>query len=445
MFRSSDLRFGSLKNAPAWQVAKWPVVRLFELLALSGLLLAIFCTNILAIPFHADESQWIATSNVFEPFVSGDRRSPLWAESVWTLTQPPGTRFLIGIGRRAGGYEPNTLNIPWAFARDRAANIAAGAMPEAGLLWWSRLPMAIGGAAACLVSFYLLSALAGRISGYLGLGLLVANPFVLLVLRRAMAEAPLLLALLLATWIAIRLIQRTSAALPDQPFRLRSALWLLLLMGLCIGVAGSMKLSGLTALVGGLIVWLLVGLTPTIRSSAFGRAALLAGGSVLLIGSAAVVFVALNPYLDPAPIERTLKLIAFRANEMEKQQANPVFVIDTLAERVTLIYTYLFGYTAPLRFPGVSLIQVALWSAGLVQLLWRGWCSLRRDRAWDSGISFLIMAATCAGPMLLTPLNWDRYFLLPIWFSVLLIAVGGAWLVALLSKAVERRLSPQTT
>ena len=58
----------------------------------------------------------------------------------------------------------------------------------------------------------------------------------------------------------------------------------------------------------------------------------------------------------------------------------------------------------------------------------------------------LLVGIITAGPSFLTPLDWERYYLLPIFFSTLFIAVAIAWyvkLICLLPDAVCRRLSPQ--
>lgn len=404
------------------------VYRRIELPLLAVILLSIFCNAMLVIPFHPDESQWIATSNVFEPFVKGDRRAAVWDESLWTLTQPPGTRYIIGAGRLAGGYGENELNTPWAFGRDRAGNIAAGALPQPDLLWWSRLPMALLGSASCLLSFYLLKTTANRLAAYCCLLLTAFNPFILTTLRRAMAEAPLLFSLLLITYFGTRLIN-TAAARDSLKSVYKPLVWLLL-MAAATAIAGSIKLSGLTAIVGVLMVWVAAISAPINRLPSRAQWLMLGTGSVLAVVTTIVIFVGLNPYLDADPLGRTAKLITFRATEMQKQMdALPAAVIDSLAERIALTYTYLFQYTALMRFPGAGIINAVLWIIGASQLVVKAWQSLRHAARFDANSVLLVMAATCAGPMLSTPLNWDRYFLLPIWFSILLIAVGAAWVL----------------
>ena len=410
------------------------LLRRLEGLVLGCLLVWLFCSDLLEVPFHPDESQWIASSSVFEAFVRGDRSAPVWEESHWTLTQPPGARYIIALGWKNGGYTAARLNPPWSFGRDEAANIAAGAMPTPELLWWSRLPMALLGAASCLLTFRLLAETVTRTAAYLGLMLVALNPMMVSALRRAMAESPLLFALLVVTYLGTRMLRRTCPSAAPAAMGggtgLSRMFWLLILMGVFTGLAGSMKLNGLTALAGALVTWLLACAAPTLRPSSEPPVAIWAAGCALLIGCVVLTFVALNPFLDPDPLRRTLKLIRYRAAEIETQQrVDPAWVIDSPGERARVTYTYLFRSTALIHFVGSGVLQARFWLAGIAAIVRRSQQRLRREGSIDGSLVLLIMGATCAGPMLLTPLNWDRYFLLPSWFSALLVAVGMAGLL----------------
>src|SRR4051794_31482078 len=89
-----------------------------------------YLTGLSSVAFHPDESQWIATSNVFETYFSGDFQSSLWHKSYWTLTQPPVARYIIGFSRYMGGYHIADLNTPWDFERGRDFNDRKNAMPS---------------------------------------------------------------------------------------------------------------------------------------------------------------------------------------------------------------------------------------------------------------------------------------------------------------------------
>ncbi len=414
--------------------------QLLELLILAVLLVIIFTNNISTIAFHADESQWIATSGAFEVFIGGEFRSPVWEESLWTLTQPPATRYLIGIGRTTGGYGIADLNSPWAFSRSEAENIARGAMPQPGLLWWSRLPMALLSVGSCLLIFTLVTAAANRVAGYVALLLVAANPFLLEWLRRAMSEAPLLFFLLLATYAGHRSIVALEHARTGTLRGLSKSIKPVLLlggMGLLIGIAGSVKLNGLTAILAATLLAIPIGILLGKNGQPPLRWLLWLMPLVVVVTAATVTFVLLNPYLYPDPLSRTLKLIEFRSDEIQKQLAAlPDYAISGFTARLRLIHKYLFQYTTLVRIPGAGILNLLFFIVGLYQALQGAWRALVQTRQPGILAVILLMALMSAGPMLLTPLNWDRYFLLPMIFSIVFIAMGIVYSAQALAQAV---------
>ena len=108
---------------------------------------ASYWTGIDRVSFAKDESYWIATSYYLEALlgepvdeIRPEVPQPLWRESYETLTQPPLARYVIGVGRRFGGFGVADLNGKWNYQADLAANEAAGNMPSERLLLWSRRP-----------------------------------------------------------------------------------------------------------------------------------------------------------------------------------------------------------------------------------------------------------------------------------------------------------------
>ena len=74
---------------------------------------AFYLTGIETVKFFGDESRWIARSQVFEEFFTARFGSPYFDESYRTLTNPPTGVYLIGMGRRIGGYRWADLSLPW--------------------------------------------------------------------------------------------------------------------------------------------------------------------------------------------------------------------------------------------------------------------------------------------------------------------------------------------
>jgi hypothetical protein len=389
-----------------------------EHVLICALLLVHFIANIYSTSFYPDESQWIATSSALETFVSGDVAA--WQENYWTLTQPPVARYVIGVGRRAGGWGPADLNMPWNYFTDLLTNIHEGAMPSVDLLWYSRLPMAIFAALSGTVMVFLLTQLAGRLAGYAWLLFFMSSRYVDETLLRAMGESPLLLAVtmvLVVSWAVFATLFRA----PTRSDTRRIGL-LLLVGAIASGVAGATKLNGLTIV----LLPMCAGAWSAARRARAPRvSAVLAP---VLVGSVAfLTFVALNPYLYPAPLTRTARMIDHRFSEMEQQRYTyaEAAMPDGLG-RVSRIGTRVFRDYLPLNLDRAGVVNALLASAGIVFAL-----RLVADRCGSpssiaAAIALLAAVAVGTPPMLLSELDWDRYYLLPIILAMAFSAVGFA-------------------
>jgi hypothetical protein len=417
---------------------------LIEFVAVTLVLVWVYCANLQAVSFHADESQWIATSYYFEALLDEHLTRPssiiyappllpnesVWAENYWTLTQPPVARYLIALGRRLGGYQVKDLNIPWVFAVDVATNQSLGSFPAPGLLWWSRLPMALLTVGSGLLFFGLVRSCAGRLSGYAFVGLFVTTPYFLIHLRRAMGEAPLtfLTGLALAAgWAALtaweRIRQKTSTDPRSQ--NLSTPFFYLILMGLAAGLAGATKLNGLGLPLAGMSICYLIYrgsqeiIAPAVRES-FALRSL-----VLLLFAAGVVFVTVNPYLYPDPLGRTLLMFQHRRAEMAYQiTKEPQIGIPDLAARLQIVPQRIFKDYLVLNFPGAWIVNVGLFGLGTYFLLRTAQQWLANKGGTSASVAALAVASVTVLPALLTPLDLDRYYLFPILFVSCSIAIG---------------------
>ncbi|MHB0857088.1 MAG: hypothetical protein ACYC5M_05905 [Anaerolineae bacterium] len=377
--------------------------------------------------FHNDESRRIGTSYFLEPFLRGDIHSPVWEESYWTLTQPPLSRYVVGLGRLAGGYTDSMLSGPWEFGVDAAGNAAAGNMPGPHLLWWSRLPMALLAALCGWLLFDLARRCDGLVSGGLAVTLFALNPYLATTLRRAMGEAPLVALALLALRAGVHALAQIdpSNAKRQSTLPLAAGAWLLV-AGACAGASGAAKLNGLAS---GVAVALLPALSCMRHGMRVCRRriiwALLA--AVLVLGATGSVFVALNPYLYPAPVERSLRLYRWRLHEMENQQRGwQQDQISGIRARISTVSQRVLQDYAPMQFRGAWLANLVLGALGLVALMRSAWYWLRGAATSPAPVVLLLVGAATSIPSLLTPLDWDRYYIFPVIFSTLGIAVGLA-------------------
>jgi len=407
-------------------------------------LLVIFCAGIQNVGFHPDESQWIATSNVFEPFITGNFASPVWEESHWTLTQPPVTRYIIAVGRLAGGYHAADLNVAWAWSLDTDANIARGAMPSPGLLWWSRLPMAILAAICGLILFKLVSATAGRLAGYIMLLLFVASPYLLYNLGRAMSEAPMLAFVLLVIFAGVLAISSWQRAAAGDGRSVRAFVrplgWVIVMSVLC-GLAGATKLNGLATVPAALMFCVLAPVVQKGNVPTPTRACFTIIVCVLVLLVAVGTFIVLNPYLYPDVWGHTVNMFQYRLQEMQAQEAAyPTYRIQGLDMRIGIVSQRVFQDYATLSFGGAQVVNIPLSALGFCYLLYAAWRWLRGRVISGTSMAIILVGAAAAVPALLTPLDWDRYFLLPVVFSSLCIAIGISWAIRGAYRWVRHRI-----
>jgi 4-amino-4-deoxy-L-arabinose transferase-like glycosyltransferase len=385
--------------------------------------LVVFLTGLGAVARHNDESDWIATSNVFEAFVTGDVDSPLWQESYWTLTQPPLTRYVIGLSRWAGGFQSDELNQPWDWKISDAENIAQGAIPRSELLWWARLPMALLAVASIVLGAWLVQRSFGRETAYVLVALCLVSSYFLLNLRRAMGDALLLFLVLLVVVVCSLLLRQAQEITTRLPWRT----WgLILLAGTLVGLAMSVKLNGLVALAG---VGVSIGLVLLRLQRLWWQRMLWAG---LGIGAAGVctvlVFWALNPYLWADLLGHSRSLFGFRRIELGLQIASSSDAIPDLASRLVIVPTRIFETHAALPQLG-WLVNGGLSLLGLAVLMWAVWQWWQRRTADPTALALLLVLGAMAAPMLATPLDWGRYYMFPVFFSTILIAIGAGWLI----------------
>jgi hypothetical protein len=385
-----------------------------------------------SVAFMADESQWIATSLVYEDYIHGKFLSPAWDESYWTITQPPLPRYWIGLGRGIGGFGVSDLNTPWDFHKDFPTNVAEGAKPSDQLLWWSRLPMVVLAAFAVFTGFLFLEKLQGRLLGYFWVLLCLLSSYFSVMLSRAMGDASLLAAiagvLLVSDWLLRRSINQE---------KIEKSYFYFFLLGIVIGLAQSSKLNGLFSIGAGFVFALIVAFRVKPSRMKRGRFAI---PFLILIFSTQIIFILLNPYLWKNPLVRTATMFGDRVFEMriQLQDAPDIVKIEGFNERVNIVTTRVFQDYAAFHFEGALWINIFFFLIGFAYLTVKTFQYLQcADPNPTACVIFLVGWATSL-PSLFTPLDWDRYYLLPVYFSTLAIAVGiwlsGVFMCQLLSK-----------
>jgi len=420
-------------------------IRWWEYLLVFTALLGFYLYHIQTALFHPDEANRIATSDVFEEFFNGRFDSRVWKKTYWTLTQPPVTRYWTGLGRRLGGYVPSDFQNLWVDGLEYTRiNRETAATVTPRLLWWSRLPMAVLAALSVLIIFYLCVKVSGRLAGYLVAVLFLGSYYFNQLLPRAMGEAPLLAAIMAAWYAGYRALSdwelaAWQPAADRKRHALRSLFWFGL-MGLLCGIASASKMNGASIALGAGLLALLM---PLLRRGSLTRVyrlrfLFLSGGLLAIMAFAG--FVAPNPFLYSDVALRTTQMLDNRFVEMRQQLSeNPDDAITTPAQRLSAVSFCVFQDCTPLRFYAGRFFNLAFFLAGGAVLLAAAWRWVKGSSMPESdsesscaSIATLAIALTASVPVLLTPINWNRYYMLPTVFVLVAIAAGLTSLLRLL-------------
>ncbi len=431
-------------------------LRLLEIAVVLTLLGNAFFSRLSAVRFHGDESHWIATSCYFEALVMPGFQEPawltesrvpakfsaptwltatltpaassshVWSAHYWTLTQPPVTRYMIALGRIAGGYNVADLNLPWDFHVPDSQNFMTGAMPSSGLLWASRAAMALLAVISGAILYLLVRHCAGALAGYSFVAMYAGSAYMLTHLRRAMSEAPLLFFTTLALLCAAR-------ALMVAPRHLGRAVAWLLLMGVCAGLAGAAKLNGLALGLAAVVLCLVAAFRHRKPNVKRWRIAFLATFFVLVITVG--VFILVNPFLYSQPLRRIVVLALFRRWEMINQLRRPEWRIPNFAARMRILPLRIFSDYPAVHIEFFNELLTILGLYLLIRSVWQ-WLRGRQREVGEkviragTALAILVVGAVMALPPLLTPLDWDRYYMFPVLFVTISVAVSLGWIAS---------------
>lgn len=390
-----------------------------------GILLVVYLNHINRVSFFGDESWWINMSASYEPFITGNITSPIWNESIITYYNPPLTCYVIGLFRRLGGFSDTNLNSRWDYSFNEEQNIAMGSKPGPGLLWWSRLPMAILGAITGFIIFILLRKGIGVLSAYFFLVFYITNNYLLTILRRAMNEAPLIALVTLAMLLAVFAVRSGTKSRLYSKKIMDVSLLLFISMSIVGGMAGAVKYNGLLIIFASIILNILTILATKVSF----RFNIISGISTIcsFIVTGFMVFTLLNPFLYTNSLNRIYKLFQFRIETMNNQtkeygslwKGGVQKSMQTVSSKV--FYDYASIRILKTQFINMVLCVIGIYTLGYSTYQW----VVKNKKTYTSAV-ILVFGLILAIPSLFTPLDWDRYYLLPVFFSTVFIAVGLA-------------------
>lgn len=423
------------------------MARLLDDNRITLLWLAVLCAYVLAgtplAPFHGDEATLIYMGRDFHyQAVQGDLSLVTYSDDPDSVIESGATqqqlrllngtvsKYLYGLAAYLGGYRLETINDQWVWGWDYETNRREGHMPADDLLLRARWMSAALVAGAVVVMFALAKVAGGVLAAYLASLYLALNPALLLNGRRAMMEGALLFFSLLAVWLALIAYQRRGWGW--------YALW-----GVVCGLTVASKHTGVVIVAASFAALLMLALRDR-QPSVVGRL-LLAG--VVSLG----VFYGLNPAWWGDPVGRAAQVLAMRSQFIQDQVSffggygdfgaqmagfvdNALIAAPDYSETPDFI-PYIADQIAAYEQSGLAGVMVG---AGLVGALVGGLLALiglvalwRRPQT-DQAARFVVTIwalAVLALTLLVTPLDWQRYYLPVMPALGLLAAVGLAWLL----------------
>jgi hypothetical protein len=408
-------------------------LRLFESVVVLAVAAAALLPGLSSLSFHPDESHWIGLSAPFEAFVAGRFTDPIWQDRQDKATNATVTYYVIGAARRLGGYPPERLNRPWRWFASYEANQAEGRIPEPGLLWWSRAGVTTASVIALWICFILLRDAAGRPAAYAWLAVALVNPYLRETLRHAMNEGVLLSFIASATYATSRALSHLDRRAGAPGAGIRAAAWLAA-GAVAAGLAAQTKLNGALAAVGMIIV---VAFAATRHGQGWVARMRRAGFAALLVGGVSfAVFIAANPSLWSDPLREPVRAVRARAEVTRAQlELSDGRGLGGRPDRISVVASRVFVDCAlvPLRIAGPILFAIG--AGGAIAGLF-GW--MRRRSHNHALASLVTLGAAVSLPMLLTPLDRPRFYVLPAVFFGMAAAAGLAWTARALLHSIAK-------
>jgi 4-amino-4-deoxy-L-arabinose transferase-like glycosyltransferase len=400
-----------------------------------AILLVSTTRNIDSVPFHPDESSRIFSSDVYEALISLDFSSPVWEESYWTLTQPPVSRYIIGIGRHLGGYDNVVIAGGYNNFVTLQENIGNNVVPTGRFLWYCRLPMAILMTFSFMILFILITDSFGILPAFIFLLLTILNNYYYVTFRLAIGESPLLFFSVLALLFSYIGIKQWSGneQIPLTIKRKKMLFWYLLL-AIASGLAAGSKLNGSIIMFGSLIALFILGYKEIDKTN---RYFLIIFLPVITGIISFATFVGINPYLYKQPLSRSLGMLLFRSHEMNIQQTTwPQNQIVGFWQHIQIDILNVFQRYSAFTFNGAWLINLFLFFIGIYFLVKHGFTdSLKKTFI----LSVFVIGFSISFPSLLSPLNYPRYFMFPTIFCQIIVSIGMSFLIIILSDFIKTK------
>ncbi len=396
-----------------------------------------------SIPLHGDESTLIYMGrDYYFQLIQQDfslvtyREDPISAtDQHLRLLNGTIPKYLYGFTAYHSGYELNDINEQWEWGADWNYNLETGRIPNADLLSRTRFVSAIQLALSLIVLFVIGYQLGDRPVAYVSSFYYALNPAVLINGRRAMMESTMLLTGLLVVLAGLWLLQHRTW-------------WLYLLLGFVGGLALSSKHTNAFILVPIFAVCALYSLFTDWKakspSNQLRHIVSVIGAGILML----MIFYVLNPAWWGDPIARVQEVLALRTDllngQVETFGGYTTFTdrLNGFVEQVLIVHPKYYEVSNWADYIGEAILtyESSLWrgvsiggsAVGAIVVLiiillgiWQLFRALtpRSGSHWLIGIWGAFIVITVA---LITPINWQRYYLPVYPVIALLLGLGVA-------------------
>lgn len=423
-------------------LTNWRLLDALWLLMLAAYVLA----GVSLVPLHGDEpTQIYMARDYYTWFVEG-HPDQLGYQAWETLDGDAATRqdlrlkdgtiarLLYGFAAYLNGFGPEDLNNQWAWGSGWEWNHANGHVPSDALLNSARTASSLALIGSIAALFAIGYQLGGRLTAYIGSAFYALNPAILLNGRRAMMESTMLFFGLLVLLIAIYLLKHKTW-------------WQYALLGLFSGLAVASKHTAAVIVVAvfaacGLYYLYQMRLAKE-RPQYMRHFGVLFGAGLLSLA----VFVVFNPAWWSDPLARANDVLTTRSDFISSQLATfggynglteqaTGFVRQTLGVPPMYAETGLDGFIVNQQaeikayeasgVAGISIGSTVIGSALLASTSLAGFVALFWYEKADGHTRWLIGVWAVAMLLLalLTPLEWQRYYIPAYPVTSLLTAFG---------------------
>ena len=212
---------------------------------------------------------------------------------------------------------------------------------------------------------------------------------------------------------------------PQQNVNIKILVYLgyFIIFGIGVGLAESAKLNGLVVIIAGIGFAIIAAWKIDITKNI--KIRLLITSIILLVLFSQITWVILNPFLWSNPILRTEEMFYQRQNALTLQEmAYPGSAMTGIIDRIKIVTKRIFENYAIFNFNYAWLINIPIFLLGFYFVLKTTVTSIRASPFNPASLVILIISISTSIPSLLTPLDWQRYYLYPVFFSYIYIVIG---------------------